>query len=159
MNKSLFNTVFEISLRTLLVLETSPRESASVDKLAAVDFMATYGKEFSLSETNLHGNGFLKYSEFTHRRSLVQQAIKRLAIKGYVVPELTHEGFSYLLTNKGKQYCDSLSGKYPEEYRALCEKVWVRFPEKTEQELINMINVSANSSIFRKEDNDGSVLP
>lgn len=48
MDKGIFNTSFEVSLRILIVLGASPRESATVDKAAAVDFIATYGREFGL---------------------------------------------------------------------------------------------------------------
>lgn len=159
MDKGIFNTSFEVSLRILIVLGASPRESATVDKAAAVDFIATYGREFGLAQKNLHGDGFLKYSEFAHRRSLTQEAIKKLGLKGYIVPELTPQGFSYLLTNQGKAYYDSLSSNYAVAYRALCEAVWERFSDATEEELVDMINRSANSSIRRKEADNGSILP
>lgn len=60
----LYNTPFEASLRILLILETSRNQSFSADMLAAIDFISIYGREFGISDENLHGDNNYKFSEF-----------------------------------------------------------------------------------------------
>ena len=47
----IFNSSLEISLRMLIILNTV-RSRLSVDRIAALDFISIYGKDFGVSEYN-----------------------------------------------------------------------------------------------------------
>ena len=51
----LFNTPFELSLRSALLLSVVERKDMTLDRIAAYDFIAIYGSYFDLTENNLHG--------------------------------------------------------------------------------------------------------
>ena len=70
MNK-LFNSVFENSLRILLLLAEFDC-GQSLDKIYATDFMVTYGATFGVSESDLNGDNQYKFSEFASRASCSQ---------------------------------------------------------------------------------------
>ena len=58
---NIFNTDFEISLRGLLLLDAYD-SYLSQDIIRDLDLLATYGKEFGVSETNLHGDNSYSFS-------------------------------------------------------------------------------------------------
>lgn len=111
-----FGTVFETSLRILLLLDES---DADLDEqtIRAADFISTYGKEFDVAKSSLNGDNPYMYCELASRKTLVFEAIKRLVIKGYVLPVATDEGFFYRTTLPGHKYARSLKSSYAQEYR------------------------------------------
>ena len=56
MTNSPFNTEFEISLRILLLL--SLENGISANRISAIDFISTYGKDFNVSKSDLNGTSF-----------------------------------------------------------------------------------------------------
>ena len=65
MNNKVFNTVFEISMRLLLILSLSKKKKLTLDNLVTVDFISNYSKEFGLSGSNLHGDNEFSFSVIT----------------------------------------------------------------------------------------------
>ena len=62
----LFNGTFETLLRVLLILSVKGR--ITIDRILEYEFMATYGREFGISEENLHGNNNFNFAEISIRR-------------------------------------------------------------------------------------------
>lgn len=117
---SVFNTVFETSLRLLILLDESDVD-LNVESIQAVDFMATYGKEFSIAENSANGDNPFMFCELATRKTLVESALKELVIKGYVLPTATRSGFLYRSLLAGHRLAQSLSSEYPTEYRDAVE--------------------------------------
>ena len=138
----LFNTTFEISLRVMLVLNAS-LEQLSIGKITAFDFIANYGIDFAVSESNLHGNNRMRFSEYATRREIVGQAIKSLVLLGYVAPRYGKDGFSYSLTDEGKLFCQELNDEYATKYSTGMNKVLSQYANNSEVELVNKINQRA----------------
>lgn len=138
----LFNTTFEISLRVMLVLNAS-LEQLSIGKITAFDFIANYGIDFAVSESNLHGNNRMRFSEYATRREIVGQAIKSLVLLGYVAPRYGKDGFSYSLTDEGKLFCQELNDEYATKYSTVMNKVLAQYANNSEVELVNKINQRA----------------
>ena len=97
---SVFNTTFEISLRTLIMLEIADEQPETADMIAAADFITVYGKDFGVSKINLHGNNSYKFSEFAQFRELVNMAVKLLVKKGLINVSRTNNGFSYSINQR-----------------------------------------------------------
>lgn len=138
----LFNTVFEVSLRVLLILNAT-REKLSLEKITAFDFIANYGTDFQVSDYNLHGNNRLRFSEYTVRREKINHGIKELVLIGYVFPCCSKEGFSYCLTEKGRAFCRELNNEYATKYSNMVNIVLSEYANSSGTELINMINHKA----------------
>ncbi|MEJ8778072.1 ABC-three component system middle component 2 [Pseudogracilibacillus sp. ICA-222130] len=137
MNK-IFNTPFETSLRILIILE-SEQSIFSTDKLAAIDFISTYGSEFNLSKQNLHGENTFKFAEFSYRREMVHDAIKELVLKDLISIELTNNGFYYYINNTGISFITKLNSSYANQYRSTLKKCTDYIKQKNEQELLNIL--------------------
>lgn len=146
-----FNTLFEVSLRVLLVLDTAGKQSVTSDMIAAVDFITVYGKDFGISDENLHGDNSFKYSEFAVRRDIVNKAVKQLVLDGLVAIKIRQSGFAYSITDIGSDYCAKLENEYAAAYRELAKKTWGFVSQKSERAIIELINRHSVFSVKRGE--------
>lgn len=145
MNK-LFNSVFENSLRILLLLaEFDCRQS--LDKIYATDFMVSYGATFGVSESDLNGDNQYKFSEFASRREIVRQALKQLVLDGLVRPDNSTVGILYSITDAGREYSNILGSEYAEEYRSTAKKVVEIVSNVSERTIIDKINKMSAESL------------
>jgi hypothetical protein len=150
---SVFNTVFDVSLRVLLTLEMIRGNKLTTDMLAAIDFIAVYGKDFGISDENLHGDNHFKFSEFTVRRNQVQKAVKQLVLKGFVSVAVEQGGFAYTINDRGLDYCGKLDNDYAASYRGVVKQTWARISSKSEREVLELINRQSVTSVKRGEMN------
>lgn len=88
---NVFNTPFEVSLRILFTLDIASRKM-SVDLIAVSDFITVYGRDFGISDDNLHGDNSYRFGEFGVRRELVKEALKSLVLDALITAESTKEG-------------------------------------------------------------------
>lgn len=146
MNK-LFNTVYEISLRVVIILSEYEDSSLSADKIAAIDFISIYGKPFGLSNSNLHGDSPFKFSEFATRRELIHQALKQLVTRGLVIVSCDKNGFTYQISENGLMYSDSFQSKYANILRGMIHKAKNYTDNKSTKDILNLINKTSIRSL------------
>ena len=135
----IFNSSLEISLRMLIIL-TTVQSRLSVDRIAALDFISIYGKDFGVSEYNLHGDNDYRFSEYTSKREIVSQALKELVLRGYIIPHCNKSGFNYSISKSGTMFCESLNDKYAEDFTDIVKKTNSLFLEYSDRKLIRSIN-------------------
>ena len=104
MVNNIFNTSFEISLRVLLTLESSPLQWWTADLIAASDFITVYSVDCIIATENLHGVNSFKYSEFALRREMVKEALKALVARNLADVKLDRDGFVYTLSKCTDDY-------------------------------------------------------
>jgi hypothetical protein len=147
---NLFNSELEFSLRILMILNTSMHKKMTIDKLAGIDFITVYGKDFGVSDYNLHGENNLKFSEYLNRRSSIIQAMKGLVLQGYVLVFCFKRGFFYGISDSGKTYCEKLNDDYSIEYLNIVPKA-IQYTEGiNDRELSRKIN-SYSLELLRKD--------
>lgn len=134
------NTPYEISIRVLLILEAIPNYAITIDMLAATDFITVNCKEFEIFEFNLHGDNIFKFSEFTLRRDIVKLAIKMLLLDGLLTLSQSESGFAYTLSESGLDYIKKITCNYANEYRTVIKKTLNYINNKTEQQILQIIN-------------------
>lgn len=123
------------------------KESFSIDRLAVIDFIITYGAVFGLSDVNLHGNNRFKFSEYSNRRNLVNNATKSLVLKGLIKPQLNEEGFKYTITSQGTTYINSFDSVYSHALREMSVEAFIFTKKKSEIELMAIIHKHAIKSL------------
>lgn len=138
MNK-IFNTVFENSLRMILLLDLYDMPQ-SIDMLYAVDFMTQYGKTFGITNVELNGSNPFKFSEFVGRRELVQESLRQLVLKGLAQPIETCKGMTYVISAEGEEYCASLDSEFSMKYREYAKQTIEMVGDQTERQIIMQIN-------------------
>jgi hypothetical protein len=115
-NNGVFNTVFEVGLRVVVLLDESGRDLDALT-IQLADFIATFGKEFHISSSSAQGDNPYMYCEFESREALVVDALKRLVLDGYLLPSATKDGIVYRTTLAGHRLAQSLDSDYADEYR------------------------------------------
>jgi len=148
MNK-LFNSLFEMQLRILLLLSQDGISAMSLDRIVAIDFITIYGAEFRLAGFNLNGDSLYKFSEIASRRAAIQEAIKKSVVDGFVKVEV-HNGFQYKISEVGKQYADSLESKYAIDYRTSTTGTFRFSRGKSDQELMKIIQNHSIENVERR---------
>lgn len=139
MTKNPFNSIFENSLRLLILLDIYDMPQ-TVDMLYAVDFMTIYGRSFGITETNLNGDNEYRFSEFASRREPVRAALQEMVLNGTAQAVSYKNGLAYIITPEGEDYCSSLVSEYAKEYRNNANLVITRMAGRTERSIISAIS-------------------
>ena len=135
----IFNTPFEVSLRILIILNTL-KNRVSSERITALDFISTYGKDFGVSEYNLHGDNSFRFSEYTLKRNIISKSLKELVLKGYVNPHCNKSGFNYSISKSGTDFCNALNDNYAEEFTAIVNKSNEMYQNYSDRKLVHCIN-------------------
>lgn len=116
MSSSVFNSVYETSMRLVLLLNTFDCPLSS-EELFVFDFIATYGKEFNLTDVSLNGDSEFTLCKAALRRKKVMEAISYLVRNGYIMPIIAKSETKYELTDKGNEFYKKISmSGYSEKY-------------------------------------------
>jgi hypothetical protein len=116
------------------------KSKLSIDRITAFDFITIYGKDFGVSEYNLHGDNNYRFSEYASKREIVSQSIKELVLKGYIKPHCNKSGFSYDISKNGISFCESLNNDYADCFVAIVNKAIVLFSSYSDRKLTHCIN-------------------
>lgn len=118
-----FNTTLEISTRLLLVLYATPSVERSLEELAAMDYLACYAESFGIGDTNLHGDGEFNFGEMADRLIASERACAFMVTRGLAQAHMRVDGFTYSITNAGRQLCNQLNSEYASDYQAAIHNV------------------------------------
>jgi len=139
MKNSVFNTSFEVSLRILLTLEVSGGKM-TVDMIAVSDSMTVYGRDFGISDDNLHGENCYRFGEFGVRRELVREAIKLLVLDAFITVESTKDGIVYSIDKRGADYVERLKNDYACRYREVSARTKTYLEGLSERDALRRFN-------------------
>ena len=145
----LFNTPFETGLRAMLILSIIKSKGVTLDRIFAYDFMTIYGKDFELSDWNIHGDSSYNFSELSSKRSLCSKGIKMFVLEGLITVNLTAGGFLYKLTASGCKYIRTLESDYKDQYLDIAKTVHKRYERKSDSAILKEINIMAVQSLRR----------
>lgn len=140
MNISTLGSTFEISLRILLMLNELQGSSLDEQQIGVVDFISVYAADFGLLDENLHGYSNYRFSEYPARKYIVSSALKDLVLEGNVRLQSTSTGYSFSITEAGKNICRKLTSNYAGEYRIAVQSVVNRFDHANADLMLREIN-------------------
>ncbi len=112
----IFNSDFEISLRSLLILDAY-NTALDPDTIKAVDLLSIYGKQFGISSENLHGDNSFSFTEVASGQETIKTALKELVRDGFVTAITSTTGFMYRINSAGSSYCERLTSDYASEFK------------------------------------------
>ena len=147
---NLFNTPFETGLRSLLILYVTKSAGMTIDRIVAYDFITIYGKDFGVSEANLHGDNSLNFSELSTKRSVCSEGVKSFVLSGLIGINRMQSGFLYKLTSAGKKYVEAMESDYKDQYVEIVKSVHKKYGRKTDANLIKEINEKAVEALRRQ---------
>ena len=145
----LFNTPFETGMRVLLVLYAIKPRGATIDRITAYDFMSTYGRDFGITDFNLHGNNTFNFSELPSKRSLINKGIIDAALDGMIVVNQASSGFQYKLSRTGIAFVESLNTNYSQQYLEAISKIHQAYSRKSDATIMKEINTKAITTLRR----------
>lgn len=143
-----FNTVFEMSLRLLLLLAYSSN-GLTIDQAAAFDFIAVYGNIFGISASNLHGDNNLIFSEYPFRRQATRTALKSMVLNGWVTVKDTGSGFLYTLTANATTATKKINNAYSVAYRSSAQAALNKYGSLKEEQLVALISKASTQALRR----------
>ena len=146
MRSRLFNTPFEMGLRTILLLSVSPKDALSVDRVVGLDFITSYASDFDLPYRNLHGNNHMKFGEIVSRRLLVQEAVKDLVMRG-LLNVIVDRGYLFSISESGKKYSRTLKSEYAKTYKEIAKAVIKKYKENTDAGILATIQCYSIQSL------------
>ena len=154
MHDTLLNTPKEATYRLLLALSIWPEKDYSVRWISAVDFISEYGAVFGISDTNLHGDNGMKFTEYVVRLETVEQALRAMVLHGWATVALCDFGYAYRISSDGKQLAQLFQTSYACLYRQATTDAYKKFGHMNEQELDATINRRSVESAAKENAND-----
>ena len=133
-----FNTEFEISLRLICLLFCSNKK-LSFEKIVYLDFISTYSRDFSLTNSNIHGNSNFKLSELITRRLIVSNSIKQLVIDRYFIPSTQKKTLVYKISKKGCTFIKNMNDDYIKQLLEIDKIVVEKYDKKSEEQIFQEI--------------------
>ena len=135
MDAKLFNSIFEMELRILLLLLESKDEKYTVDRIVALDFIICYSADFSLPYGNLHGKNNYKFGEMSNRRMLTQEAVKHLVTKGFIEVAID-KGYYFSISEQGREYAKKLKSAYAKDYKTIAKVTIKKYRKDSDEDIL-----------------------
>lgn len=145
-SNEVFNTIFEMELRVILLLASVPNLFLSSTRILALDFINCYANSFGIALENLHGNNDFMYGEMAGRRSLLTEAIKKLVRYG-ILQVKNDKGFYYKITEHGMEIANDFHSKYAKEYSKASKISVKKYSGKSDEELLKEIQQHPNAKL------------
>ena len=150
MRAKIFNTVFETSLRVILLL--SEKSPLTEIQITGIDFITTYAKYFDAGMMNLNGDGHVLLASYSSRQKVMKEAIKKLVVEDFTAPLQTKTGFVYCLTENGVKLAEDLRSEYACNYRTLVKKIPKQVFEMPDHKLIQLITELSKKAVLEREE-------
>lgn len=138
-----FNTIFEVSLRVLCILNIV-ETPISLERILCLDFFSIYGKDFDLCNFNLHGNNNYKYAEMASSRFLIKKGLQNLVLQGYIDAIFNSSGIFYGISPKGKEFQQKMNSNYSLELSNILKGLISVMSNRSDVELLNMLKSTVN---------------
>lgn len=138
-----FNTVFEVSLRVLCILNIV-ETPISLERILCLDFFSIYGKDFDLCNFNLHGNSNYKYAEMASRRFLIKKGLQNLVLQRYIDVTFNSSGVFYAISLKGKNFQQKMNNNYSLKLSNILKDIISVMGNKPDSELLNLLKLAVN---------------
>lgn len=142
MQNDLFNSVFEMELRILLLLSTGRKKKYTVERIIDLDFIICYAACFQFPYENLHGDNDYMYGELSNRRFLVIEAMKSLVTKGLAEVSINKE-YQFCISGAGQKYAKELESTYALQYQQIATDVIKAFAKLPDEQLTLSIRENA----------------
>lgn len=142
---NVLGTVFETSLRILLLLSVIPGTSITEDRIWMIDYLSLYSEDFGFSSRNLHGYGAYRAGEYPAKRALAKDAIKSLVLDHQIAVKPTASGFRYSITEEGMEFCKQFTSDYSEDYITSVKRVVRKVQTLSDRQILVLIQNHAEA--------------
>ena len=146
MENRLFNSPFEMELRTVLLLSVASNIPFTIDRMVALDFIICYAADFNLPYANLHGQNSFKYGEISNRRMLVQESVKSLVMKGLISVTIDR-GYLFSISEDGKRFARKFTSSYAKDYKKIAKMAAKKYKNDSDEDIMAMIQLHSARAV------------
>jgi|BioPla2DNA2_1021312.scaffolds.fasta_scaffold67154_2 hypothetical protein len=136
---NIYSNPIDTAFRLLLVLQNHETDNLTEMRLLSLDFIATFGRSFQISQSSLHGESPLNLAELPARKALVHKALQYLVTHDLVRVFDTKLGFGFVINEAGKRLVNALESRYAIEYSAAIQTAEHKYSAMTDEELMVMV--------------------
>ena len=147
MAESILNSGMEMQYRLLLLLSVLPTDDYSQRWLSGMDFIVEYGHTFGLTKQNLHGDNWMKFTEYATKIVNVTGGLRALTCRGWIRVTAGKRGFTYRITASGSEIAEAFSTSYSIDYRDTARMAFDRYGDMDDATLDEMIREKALTSM------------
>ena len=105
-----------------------------------MDFIAEYGAEFGIADTNLHGDNGMKFTEYVVRIETVDQALRMMVLNKWITVSVGDAGYLFRIAPAGTKLAEKFQTSYAYMYRNIANVSYAKYGHMSVQELDTMIN-------------------
>jgi len=146
MNESVFNSTFEMELRTLLLLSAAKKKPFALERIISMDFIVCYAGSFQFPYLNPQGDNQFMFSELASRRERIREAVKSLVVQGFLDVGFDN-GYVFTITDSGSKFIRKLKSDYAVQYKQIAVEAVKRYRDYSDLQLDHIIHESAVKSV------------
>ncbi|MDI1308922.1 MAG: threonine transporter RhtB [Methylotenera sp.] len=134
-----FNSPFELGLRMVYLLYSLRPTGADLQKLVLLDYAIVYSGDLE-GPSSLHTPVPFRGGELLSRRTLIEQGLHLMMMRGLVEAQLDEKGITYLAGKDSFALVGSLASPYFRELEERCNWAANRFANIESLELTQMFS-------------------
>lgn len=138
MRNKIFNSPFELGLRSLILLSSS-NKSISLERLIYYDYIILHSSDFD-GPKSLHPAMPFRNSEILVKRDILQKSIKALYKKNLIDIEFLKNGIHFRKSKKTPLFLNYLNSDYSSKLRERAAWVNKKFGRKSDPSLKKIID-------------------
>ncbi len=119
-----------------------------------MDFLSIYGESFGYQGENLHGDSWMRFTEYAMRVWNIRDALHEMVLHGWLTACPTKAGYVYQVTQSGKEIAAEFATTYADPYRQNAAACYSKYGMKTGNELDAMIRSTGLKMTERRVKND-----
>lgn len=151
MSESILNTPEETKYRLLLLFSVLPDGQYDQQWISAIDFLTIYGADFDYHGKNLHGDSWMRFTEYALRIWIVRDALHEMVTLGWLTATPTANGYVYGISKDGREMAAEFSTSYVIPYRENASACYAVYGQSTGKELDTMIREAGLKMMVRRK--------
>ena len=116
MSESVLNTPEETKYRLLLLLSVLPDAQYDQQWISAMDFLSIYGADFDYDGENLHGDSWMRFTEYALRIWNVRDALHEMVMMKWLTVKPSSGGYMYSISRIGQERAAEFSTSFAAPY-------------------------------------------
>ena len=154
MSESILNTPEETKYRLLLLFSVLPGGQYDQLWISAIDFLTIYGADFDYDGTNLHGDSWMRFTEYALRIWNVRDALHEMVMEGWLTTIPTDSGYLYIISKNGKDMAAEFTTTYVSPYKKNAATCYAIYGKHSGKDLDAMIRNAGLKMMERRQSHD-----
>lgn len=135
----------------LLLFSVLPDGQYDQQWISAMDFLSIYGADFDYNGANLHGDSWMRFTEYALRIWNIRDALHEMVMMGWLTATPTANGYMYRISEAGKNRAAEFSTSYAAPYKENAADCYAAYGQRSGKNLDALIrNAGMKMTEWRK---------